>query len=413
MGFNELGLSDGALASVLEMGYDAPTPIQEQAIPLALSGRDVLACAQTGTGKTAAFVLPILSRIPHKGRTTALIVTPTRELAVQIERVARVVAHHTHHAVLAVYGGVGYTAQTKALHHGVDLLVATPGRLLDLEGRGDIDLSHVEVLVLDEADRMLDMGFWPDVRRILRLLPKKRQNMLFSATLDDKVLRLIGDTLDNPASVDITPASTPVDAIEQLVYPVNAMQKTELLVALFKGTPEYRAIVFTRTKARADRVAAALKSSGVPAATIHSDLSQSKREETLERFRSGRYRLLVSTDVMARGIDVEGITHVVNFDVPDRVEDYVHRIGRTARAGETGTAITLVSHEELPLLSEIERVTRQVLPTRDVEGFEYKERIVPREDRQTASSAPRAMFRGGVMGRGRGPQGSGRTQRRF
>ena len=413
MGFEELGLSVKALEGVRKLGYDTPTPIQEQAIPLALSGRDVLACAQTGTGKTAAFVLPILSLIPHKGRVSALIVTPTRELAVQIERVAQSIAHHTHHAALAVYGGVGYKAQTKSLHHGVDLLVATPGRLLDLEGRGEIDLSHVQILVLDEADRMLDMGFIPDVKRILRLLPTERQNMLFSATLDDKVVRVVGGMLTDPARVDITPASTPIEAIEQLVYPVNAMQKTELLVTIFKETPEYSAIVFTRTKARADRVAAALNSSGVPAATIHSDLSQSKREETLDRFRSGRYKLLVSTDVMARGIDVVGITHVVNFDVPDRAEDYVHRIGRTARAGETGIAITLVSHEEIPLLSEIERVTRQVLKTRDVEGFEYKERIVPRDDRQTASSSPRAMFRGGVMGRGRGPQGSGRTQRRF
>lgn len=412
MRFEELGLSTTALEGVREMGYDTPTPIQEQAIPLVMSGRDVLACAQTGTGKTAAFVLPVLSKIPHKGRIGALIVTPTRELCVQIERVGRTVAHSTHHAVLAVYGGVGYTAQTKALHHGVDLLVATPGRFLDLQSRGDIDLEHVEILILDEADRMLDMGFWPDVRRILRLLPKQRQNLLFSATLDDKVLRLIGDTLDNPARVDITPSSTPVEAIEQLVYPVNAMQKTELLVAIFRGTADYRAIVFTRTKARADRVAAALNSSGVPAATIHSDLSQAKREETLDRFRSGKYHLLISTDVMARGIDVEGITHVVNFDVPDKPDDYVHRIGRTARAGETGIAITLVSHEEIPQLTEIERVTRQVLVTRDVEGFEYKERIVPREDRQTDTSSPRAMFRGGVMGRGRGPSG-GRTQRRF
>ncbi len=413
MGFQDLGLSATALESVTDLGYDEPTPIQEQAIPLALTGRDLLACAQTGTGKTAAFVLPVLSKIPHKGRIGALIVTPTRELAVQIERVARSVAHRTHHAVLAVYGGVGYKAQTKALHHGVDLLVATPGRLLDLQGRGEIDLDHVQVLVLDEADRMLDMGFWPDVRRIIRLLPAERQNMLFSATLDDKVLRVIGDMLDDPARVDVAPASTPIEAIEQLVYPVNAMQKTELLVSLFRDEEEYRVIIFTRTKARADRLAAALNSSGVKAATIHSDLAQSKREQVLESFRNDKNALLVATDVMARGIDVAGITHVVNYDVPDRVEDYVHRIGRTARAGETGIAITLVSHEEIPQLSEIERVTRQVLPTRDVEGFEYKERIVPREDRQTASSAPRAMFRGGVMGRGRGPSGAGRKQRRF
>lgn len=411
MTFDDLGLSPAALQGVSELGYDRPTPIQEQAIPYALEGRDVLACAQTGTGKTAGFILPIVSRIPHKGRVSALIVTPTRELAVQIERVARLVAHHTHHSVLAVYGGVGYKAQTKALHHGVDLLVATPGRLLDLHGRGEVDLSHVSALVLDEADRMLDMGFWPDVRRILRLLPDERQNMLFSATLDGAVLRIIGDTLTDPVRVDVAPTATPVDKIEQLVYPVSSMQKTELLVAFFRGIEEYRVIVFTRTKARADRVAAALNSSGVKAATIHSDLSQAKREETLDGFRSGAIRLLISTDVMARGIDVEGVTHVVNYDVPERVEDYVHRIGRTARAGETGIAITLVSHEELSLLREIERVTDRVLPVRDVEGFEYRDRVVPREDRQSGG-ASRSMYSGGVMKRGRGPGGAKR-QRRF
>jgi ATP-dependent RNA helicase RhlE len=413
MRFDDLGLSPAAMDGVAELGFDEPTPIQEQAIPLALSGRDLLACAQTGTGKTAAFVLPLLSRIPHKGRVAALIVTPTRELAMQIERVARSIAHHTHHSVLAVYGGVGYKAQSKALHHGVDLLVATPGRLLDMHGRGEIDFTHLEALVLDEADRMLDMGFWPDVRRILRLLPVERQTMLFSATLSDTVLRVIGDAVRDPARVDVAPSSTPVEAVEQLVYPVNSMQKTELLVALFKETDDYSAIVFTRTKARADRLAAALNSSGVDAATIHSDLSQAKREETLDRFRSGRYKLLISTDVMARGIDVEGITHVVNYDVPERFDDYVHRIGRTARAGEKGIAITLVSHEELSLLNEIERLCGWALPMRDVEGFEYKERVVPREDRHASGSGSRSAFSGGVMKRGRGPGAGPRRQRRF
>lgn len=410
MEFADLGLGPEVLASIEALEYESPTPIQEQAIPVALSGQDMLACAQTGTGKTAAFVLPILQMIPHKGRIKALIVTPTRELAVQIEKVARTAAHHTHHAVLAVYGGVGYKSQLKALHHGVDLLVATPGRLLDLQGRGEIDLTNVQVLVLDEADRMLDMGFWPDVRRILRLLPKERQNMLFSATLSDAVMRVIGDALTEPVRVDVAPSSTPVEAVEQLVYPVSSMQKTALLVAFLQTAPEYRAIVFTRTKARADRVAAALASSGVQAATIHSDLSQAKREQTLAHFRSGKHSLLVATDVMARGIDVEGVTHVVNYDVPDKVDDYVHRIGRTARAGETGTAVMLVSHEELSLLAEIERIIGRVLPTRDVEGFEYGDRVVPREDRQTASSKPRTMYSGGVLGRGRGPRrrGSGR-----
>ncbi|MHB9004213.1 MAG: DEAD/DEAH box helicase [Coriobacteriia bacterium] len=413
MSFEDLGLSPAVMESVSDLGYDAPTPIQEQSIPLALSGRDVLACAQTGTGKTAAFVLPLLSKIPHKGRVAALIITPTRELAVQIERVARTVAHHSHHSVLAVYGGVGYKAQSKALQHGVDLLVATPGRLLDMHGRGEIDFSHLEVLVLDEADRMLDMGFWPDVRRILRLLPAQRQNLLFSATLTDAVVRVIGDAVHDPARVDVAPSATPVEAVEQLVYPVNSMQKTELLVSLFKGMSEYSVIVFTRTKARADRLAAALNSSGVDAATIHSDLTQAKREETLGHFRSGKHSLLVSTDVMARGIDVEGITHVVNFDVPDKFDDYVHRIGRTARAGEKGIAITLVSHEEMSLLYEIEKMCGWTLEVRDVDGFDYKERLIPREDRLAGSGGARNAFSGGVMGRGRGPGAGQRRQRRF
>lgn len=408
MPFSDLGLGPKVIDGVVALGYTEPTPIQVQAIPLVLSGRDVLACAQTGTGKTAAFVLPLLDRIPHNGRTSALIVTPTRELAVQIEKVARNIAHHTHHAVLAVYGGVGYKSQVKALHHGVDLLVATPGRLLDLHQRGDVDLSRVTSFVLDEADRMLDMGFWPDVRRIVRLVPRGRQNMLFSATLTDAVLRVIGDTLTNPARVDVAPSSTPVEAVEQLVYPVNAMQKTSMLIALLREIGEYRAIVFTRTKARADRVAAALISSGVEAGIIHSDLAQAKREVTLEKFRSGTHALLVATDVMARGIDVEGVTHVFNYDVPERSDDYVHRIGRTARAGETGIAISLVSHEELSLLATIERELSVVLQTRDVEDFEYGERIVPRDDRQSSTAAPRSMFSGGVMQRG-----GKKRQRRF
>ncbi|MDP2182083.1 MAG: DEAD/DEAH box helicase [Actinomycetota bacterium] len=408
MGFSDLGLDGAVLEAIAELGFDEPTPIQEQAIPYVLEGRDVLACAQTGTGKTAAFVLPLLQSIPHRKRPIALVVTPTRELAVQIEKVARAVAHHTHHSVLAVYGGVGYKSQIKGLHAGVDMLVATPGRLLDLQQRGDVDLSHVELLVLDEADRMLDMGFWPDVRKILRLLMPKRQNMLFSATLSSAVLRVIGDTLHDPVRVDVAPSSTPVSEVAQYAYPVSSMQKTELMVALLKQTTEYRAIVFTRTKRRADRLAAALNSSGVEAATIHSDLPQSTRTQTLEGFRNGKHALLISTDVMARGIDVDGITHVINYDAPERPDDYVHRIGRTARAGETGIAITLLSYEEMTAWREIESAIDTVVPTRDVEGFEYRDRVIPDVDRETASAAPRRVFSGGVGKRG------GRTStRRF
>ncbi len=407
MEFTVLGLSEDVRAGVAALGFTKPTPVQEQAIPVALAGDDILACAQTGTGKTAAFLLPTLQRIPVEGRVRALVVTPTRELATQIEQEALVIAGRTGHKVLAVYGGVPYAKQTTPLRKGVDLLVATPGRLLDLQNKREIDLSEVQILVLDEADRMLDMGFWPDVRRILRLLPAERQNMLFSATLSDEVLRVIGDAVNDPVRVDVSPASVPVDAIEQYVYPVNSTQKTELLVALLKEIDEYRAIVFTRTKLRADRLTAALQSSGVEADTVHSDRSQKQRERTLADFKGGKHALLVATDVMARGIDVERVTHVINYDVPERPEDYVHRIGRTARAGEKGVAITLLSHDETEPLRHIERVVGKTMPVRDVEGFEYLDRVVPRADRGSAAM-PRTLFSGGVHRRG---GRSGRTRR--
>ena len=408
MEFTVLGLTPDVRAAVTALGFTKPTPVQEQAIPVALAGDDILACAQTGTGKTAAFLLPTMQMIPAEGRIRALVVTPTRELATQIEQEALIISGRTGHAVLAVYGGVPYSKQLKPLRRGVDLLVATPGRLLDLQEKGEIDLSEVQILVLDEADRMLDMGFWPDVRRILRLLPDERQNMLFSATLSDEVLRVIGSAVNDPVRVDVSPASVPVDAIEQYVYPVNSAQKTELLVALLKEIEEYRAIVFTRTKLRADRLTAALQSSGVEADTVHSDRSQKQRERTLADFKRGKHALLVATDVMARGIDVERVTHVINYDVPERPEDYVHRIGRTARAGEKGVAITLLAHDETEPLRQIERVVGKAMPARDVEGFDYLDRVVPRADRGTATAAPRTLFSGGVHRRG---GRSGRSRR--
>jgi ATP-dependent RNA helicase RhlE len=398
MSFNALSLDADVLESVEDLGYTEPTPIQEQAIPLVLDGRDVLACAQTGTGKTAAFILPALSAIEPSGTPRMLVVTPTRELCVQIEEVARIVGKRTGHKVVAVYGGVGYKDQIRKLDKGVDIIVATPGRLLDLHQKKHVDLSGIEMLVLDEADRMLDMGFWPDVRKIIRLLPRKRQNMLFSATLSDAVLRVIGDALDDPARVDVAPASLPVDQVTQYVYAVNASQKTELLVALLNELDEYRAIVFTRTKMRADRLESALASSGIKSETVHSDRTQKHRSRVLKQFREGQHSLLIATDVMARGIDVEGITHVINYDVPDRAEDYVHRIGRTARAGETGVAITLLAYEEMDQLREIERTTTCVLENKDVAGFDYKDRIIPNKDR--SATAARTVFRGGVGRRG-------------
>jgi ATP-dependent RNA helicase RhlE len=405
MSFNDLGLDEAVMDGVRALGYDEPTPIQAEAIPHVLDGRDVLACAQTGTGKTAAFILPTLTRIEPSGTPRILVVTPTRELANQIEQVARTVGKLTGHHVVALYGGIGYKEQIDRLKKGVDIIIATPGRLLDMIDKKHADLSHVEMLVLDEADRMLDMGFWPDVRKIISHVPKQRQNMLFSATLDGAVLRVIGDTLDDPVSVDVAPAATPVDQVTQYVYAVNASQKTELLVALLNSIDEYHTIIFTRTKMRADRLSAALASSGIPNETIHSDRSQQQRTKVLEQFRKGKHSILVATDVMARGIDVEGITHVINYDVPDRPEDYVHRIGRTARAGETGIAVTLLAYEEMDQLREIERTTSCVLENRDVDDFEYKDRVVPKKDR--SSSAARTVFSGGVHQRGK------RRTRRF
>jgi len=408
MPFDTLRLDAKVLEGVEALGYSEPTPIQEQAIPLVLDGRDVLACAQTGTGKTAAFILPTLSRIEPAGKVKILVVTPTRELCVQIEEVTRTVADITGHHVVALYGGVGYKPQIDKLNRGVDIVVATPGRLLDLQQKRHVDLSGVEMLVLDEADRMLDMGFWPDVRKIIRSLPKKRQNMLFSATLSDSVLRVIGDALHDPARVDVAPASTPVEQVTQYVCAVNMSQKTELLVALLREIGEYRALVFTRTKMRADRLEQALSSSDIPSEAVHSDRTQKHRERVLQDFRDGNHSLLIATDVMARGIDVEGITHVINYDVPDRPEDYVHRIGRTARAGESGIAITLLAYEEMDQLRDIERAIDSVLESRDVEGFEYKDRVIPRKDRGTAPS--RTLFGGGVGRRG---GGGPRRSRRF
>ncbi len=398
MTFEELGLGRSALDGVQALGYEEPTPIQEQSIPYALEGRDILACAQTGTGKTAAFVLPILDRIPVRGSVSALIITPTRELCVQIEEVAKTVSGETGHKVVAIYGGVGYEPQIKKLRTGVDLVVATPGRLLDLQRRGDLDLHEVSVLVLDEADRMLDMGFWPDVRKIIALVPKKRQNLLFSATLDSRVQRVIGDTLTDPVKVDVAPAATPVENITQYVYPVGSSQKTELLVAMLQEWGEYRAIIFTRTKQRADRVEQALLQSGVECIAIHSDRSQSQRTAALKNFKNGKHSLLVATDVVARGIDVDGVTHVVNYDMPDRPDEYVHRIGRTARAGATGIAVTLTAYEDLTALYDIERNMGMTIESRDVEGFEYKDRILPRAERK-ATGTGQSVFSGGVMRR--------------
>ncbi len=398
--FRQLELSMPLLESVRSLGYERPTPIQEQSIPLILEGRDVVGCAQTGTGKTAAFMLPTLQRIGKGGGIKALVVTPTRELAVQIEEVARASAVHTGHKVLAVYGGVGYGPQKSALKKGIDVLVATPGRLLDLQGTGDVYLGKVEVLVLDEADRMLDMGFWPDVRRILSKLPARRQNLLFSATMSPGVLRVIDSTLNDPIQVEVGPKAVPVDTVEQAVYPVNGMQKAQLLVHLLKQDDLERVLVFTRTKHRAERLAKVLRRSGIQAASIHSDRSQGQRQQALDGFKKGRHSVLVATDIVARGIDVDNISHVVNYDLPNTPEEYVHRIGRTARAGNSGNAISFLAAEETPGLRDIEGHLGSTLRCEDVDGFQYADRVVPDENR-SAKKMSRTVFNGGAMSRRR------------
>lgn len=393
MSFDNLGLSPRLLEAVAAMGYTSPTPIQRDAIPMVLEGRDVVGCAQTGTGKTAAFVLPLMQRLESKpGGPRALVVTPTRELAQQIEEVAMQVSKYTKHRVAVVYGGVGYEPQTKALKRGVDLLVATPGRLLDLMERRIANLSNVEILVLDEADRMLDMGFWPQVRKIIATIPPERQNLLFSATMSSEVMRIVSSTLHDPIRVEVAPSATPIELIDQRVYPVGGQQKGQLLVHLINEQNLDRVIVFTRTKHRADRVAKVLHQAGIKSAAIHGDRSQSQRQSALDNLKAGRCRVLVATDVVARGIDIEDVSHVVNYDLPNSPDDYVHRIGRTARAGKSGTAVSLLAPEEHEQLRDIEVKIGTVLESHDAEGFDYsQQRLVPNPER-TATRAVRTVF---------------------
>jgi ATP-dependent RNA helicase RhlE len=408
LSFDNLGLDARLLQAVAALGYAGPTPIQSGAIPSVLEGRDVVGCAQTGTGKTAAFVLPTLQRIPARpGGPRALVVTPTRELALQIDEVARTAAKATRHRVTAIYGGVGYEPQRKAVRRGIDFLVATPGRLLDLAGQRDVDLSHVEVLVLDEADRMLDQGFWPDVRRILALLPTERQTLLFSATMSPEVLKVIGDTLTDPVRIDVAPPSRPIEKIEQTLYPVSGPQKSDLLLHMLKKHDLDRVLVFTRTKHRADRVARTLERAGVRSAAIHGDRSQSQRIKALGEFKRGSCKVLVANDIVARGIDVDGISHVINYDLPNTPEDYVHRIGRTARAGRSGSAYTLLAPEEHDNLRDIEKTIGAIIACEDAQGFSYDDvRVVPDPERthtpaQRPTAAPGSRRKGRRGGRGR------------
>ena len=400
--FAELGLTAELLAGVAAMGYDTPTPIQEQAIPRVLAGRDVVGCAQTGTGKTAAFVLPILQRMTGPtvadGRTahpSALVVTPTRELCGQIEEVGETLSAYSGRVVVAVFGGVPYDPQAKKIGKGVDLLVATPGRLLDMLRQGHILLDKVDTLVLDEADRMLDMGFWPDVKRIIDAIPAKRQNLFFSATMSKQVLSIIEDTLHQPVFIELGGRAQPVDTVEQRVMPVNHDQKVDLVVEYFRHHDPDRTLIFTRTRRRAERLARTLNKAGVTCEAIHGDRTQGQRQQALDGFKNGKIAVLVATDVVARGIDVDNITHVINFDIPTNPEDYVHRIGRTARAGASGIAVSLLTGEEVHELKAIERLIGSTLERHDLPNFDYDKRVIP-ESHQVQSRPGKLVWNGGA-----------------
>jgi ATP-dependent RNA helicase RhlE len=371
--FGSFKLHPDLLKGVKELGFVRPTPIQSDAIPPAMAGRDVLACAMTGSGKTAAFLLPILHRLltRPRGTTRALVLTPTRELAAQILQELEELAVHTPITAAAIFGGVGMGPQEHALRSGVDVLVATPGRLLDHLRHPYAKLDRIEHLVLDEADRMLDMGFLPDIRRVLRHLPTRRQTLFFSATMPAPIVELTREMLREPATINLERKAAPAVGITQAVYPVPQELKSSLLVALLERGLMREALVFTRTKHRANRVWEVLSKRGLQAARIHGNRSQAQRTEALEGFKSGRYRVLVATDIAARGIDVEALGHVVNFDVPAAPEDYIHRVGRTARAEMTGEAFTFVSPDEADDLRAIERAIGKPLPRVTLPDFDY------------------------------------------
>ena len=378
MTFDSLGLSADLVRMVAEEGYETPTPVQAAAIPLVLEGRDVLAAAQTGTGKTAAFVLPILDRLrahantsfsPARHPVRVLILVPTRELAMQVDISVQTYGRTVPLRSTVVYGGIPMDPQIKALRGGVEILVATPGRLLDLVGQRVANLGQVEILVLDEADRMLDMGFLPDIQRIIALLPAKRQNLMFSATFSDDIRRLSGGILRDPATVEVAPRNTAAEAVRQLVYPVDRDRKEALLAHLIRKDDLRQVLVFTRTKLAASRLATRLDREGLDAVAIHSDRSQPERTKALAGFKSGEIRVLVATDVAARGLDIEDLPVVVNFELPWNPQDYIHRIGRTGRAGATGEAISLVCIDETDLLRGVQRMLKHAIPWTVEEGF--------------------------------------------
>ena len=383
MGFSQLGLSNHVLQGVKAMGFVDPTPIQLRAIPLMLEGQDVIGSAQTGTGKTAAFALPILSKLGASANyTRALIVEPTRELAAQVETAFRDFARFTHLKVATVFGGVGYGRQTDALRRGVDVLIATPGRLLDHIQRGTCRLDKVEFLVLDEADRMLDMGFLPDVRKIVSHCPRHRQTALFSATIPPEIDSLIKWAMKNPQTIEIGARRAPAATVKHVVYPVAQDQKADLLRKLLEHVNYDSVIVFCRTRDRADRISHMLKRDNHAVAVLHSNRTQREREQALKGFRDGRYEVLVATDIASRGLDVPEVSHVINYDVPLHPEDYVHRIGRTGRADATGDAFTLMVAEDRDPMQRIERFIGRKIERVKLENFQYGYTALFEQDRQ-------------------------------
>jgi ATP-dependent RNA helicase RhlE len=405
--FDTLGLSPASLRAIAAQGYEMPTPIQAQAIPLILAGRDVLGGAQTGTGKTAAFVLPMLERL-HASRGArprairALVMVPTRELALQVEQSVRVYGAPRPLRSIAIYGGVSMDRQVRAVRGGAEIVVATPGRLLDHVRQGTVDLGHVEILVLDEADRMLDMGFIPDIKRILALLPSDRQSLLFSATFTPAIRRFAEDLLRDPESVDAAPRNSTAAPIRQVIHPVDRGRKRQLLSHLVRSRNVEQVLVFTRTKRGADRLAEQLGSDGINASAIHGNKSQSQRVRALSAFKSGHTQVLVATDIAARGLDIESLPHVVNYEPPIVAEDYVHRIGRTGRAGQEGMATSLMAADEQELMQGIEKLLKRSIQREVVAGFEPSAvyRPIP-----TAASLPNA-------GRGRPGRPSARPDAR-
>ena len=386
MSFQNLGLSESVLHGAQRMGYSDPTPIQLRAAPLILAGRDLIASAQTGTGKTAAFALPVLSMLDHpEPRIRCLVLEPTRELAMQVETAFRDYMRFMHTEVSLIHGGVGYGKQRDDLKRQCDVIVATPGRLIDHIQQGLVDLSSLKFLILDEVDRMLDMGFLPDVRRIIEHCPKERQTLLFSATVPEEIDRLSSWCLKDPERIEIGARRSPAETVSHALYPVAHDQKFDLLLALLERTNYDSVLIFSRTKDGADRISRQLKKANHSVATLHSNRTQTERVEALEGFKGGKYEVMVATDIAARGIEIAGVSHVVNYDVPQHAEDYVHRIGRTGRAQTIGEAFTIMTAEELPHVLDIERFIGQKVPRLKIENFEYIYTALFNEENVTAS----------------------------